>query len=431
MNLRSLLVLVTWASFACVLAADIFAQTNFKQLNADTGWIVHNNELLWTSDGGRDWENIAPPQLSGDKTIAAVFFLDTSRGWVVIAQYDNDQDNSHFWLCSTNDGGKDWATNPILIPEVDNLPQRPILTGNAYMYFWDSLHGLLALDGGGFARTSDGGQTWRETASPTFGPLTFTTPTDGWVLGNSARAAVEHGLFVTHDGAKSWQKVNLPGPNVGEANARYSLPTFVDKQHGFLMIEYPGPGIASVALLSSTDCGRTWKQDYVLRSDPNAAFAVVNSQWRVVKLIKHRLSLTSPAASAASGGAAISPAITHLSSVTFVDAIQGWAFASGQLLSTSDSGKSWTNITQSQMRIVAPKTRHQDGSPGGWPTRRPLGFNGGGPGYPLHPRSIGCPVQAPLGAGFLRVIAHAPHCRLLTVVQTVHTPLPQHDEKNR
>src|SRR6202795_3021753 len=59
-----------------------------KQVTADTGWVATNRDLFWTTSNGGEWKNITPPQLADGQEISAVFFLDTSRGWLVVSRGD-------------------------------------------------------------------------------------------------------------------------------------------------------------------------------------------------------------------------------------------------------------------------------------------------------------------------------------------------------
>jgi hypothetical protein len=359
-----------WGLITCTLVASILTATSFaqrtelvKQLTADTGWISNGHDLFWTTNGGSEWKNIAPPQLAADKEISAVFFLDTSRGWAVLSNWRSDRGTAAFSLASTDDAGTNWSWHPISLPGWENLPeglQLNISQEDVAVYFWDALHGIVAL-GGDLALTANGGKTWHKTNGPGFGPLLFTTRNDGWVRGESARLDYHGKLFVTHDGSKSWQQVVLPGPKPEQANATYGLPIFTDQEHGFLTIQYSGPGIQSVALFSSTDAGRTWKKDNVLSSDSHTTYTPVNSEWRAVTLANHKVSIGLPlTTSLPSSGGAVDEAITNVYHSSFVDSSHGWVLAgtSGgtvQIFSTSDSGATWTNITPSPMKLAPSK----------------------------------------------------------------------------
>jgi len=369
-----------WGLLTCIVAISTLTASSFaqriewaKQLTVDTGWVATRRDLFWTTSDGREWKNITPPQRARDKQISAVFFLDASRGWVVLSRdADDDQVPVRFWLVSTDDGGANWSSRPIVPRDWVNLSEGVHLNispEGAYVYFWDAAEGILNLPGAASLLTSDGGKTWRETMGEA-DPVVFASRNDGWELDDGARSPRSGSLFVTHDGSRSWQQVILPGPKPGEANSTYSLPIFTDKDHGFLTVEYSGAEIHTVALFSSTNGGHTWKQDKVLPFDPHAAFTAVNSEWKALRFADNRLSLGVPSAtSSPSGGGAVDAEINGVKSLNFVDSLHGWALAWAgsrcdsrivgciQLLSTPDSGATWANITPAPIkgRIVGAK----------------------------------------------------------------------------
>jgi photosystem II stability/assembly factor-like uncharacterized protein len=354
----------------CVLglsAASLAQAIEWMELmDVDTGWVATNHHLFRTLNGGRNWKNVTPLQRARDKQISGVFFLDASRGWIVLSSDDNDADTTYFWLASTMDAGTTWTVRHIDIPEWYMPPQPAILDDSTLaIHFWDERRGLIGVSGGGLALTLDAGKTWRLVSTPGLGQLLFATRNDGWLLGSSAKYEFNGELFVTHDGAQSWQHVLLRGPT-SEANATYGIPIFTDKDHAFVTVNYSGPKIQSTALFSSTDGGHTWKKDYVLPSDPHSRFTAVDAQWRIVKLDQHRLIVDQPAGTFPSSAAGkVDPEIVSLDKVIFIDKLHGWVLGTtsrcdsrisgcAQLLSTADSGATWTNISPSNQRIRRP-----------------------------------------------------------------------------
>jgi photosystem II stability/assembly factor-like uncharacterized protein len=97
--------------FLCAIAsADI---QDMKLLTPNIGWVVTENNLYWTIDAGNTWKNITPPSASFEN-IAAVFFLNTSQGWVLCC--DTSGKHKRFNIASTNDGGVHWSISPVLMP---------------------------------------------------------------------------------------------------------------------------------------------------------------------------------------------------------------------------------------------------------------------------------------------------------------------------
>src|SRR5690349_6109620 len=52
------------------------------------GWVLMPGRLYWTTDGGGQWSDITPKSPCPSEAIVAVFFLDTSNGWVLLSGWD-------------------------------------------------------------------------------------------------------------------------------------------------------------------------------------------------------------------------------------------------------------------------------------------------------------------------------------------------------
>jgi photosystem II stability/assembly factor-like uncharacterized protein len=281
----------------------------------------------------------------------------------VMFSYDEDVNTNHFFVASTNDAGVTWSYRRVRTPAVDQAG----LSENVSLQFTDAQHGVMNIGiavGSGpgvypavFVSTSDGGKSWKDLGGTGAGAgdMLFTTPTDGW-MGSSSPA---DGFHVTRDGGRTWQEITLPRPAKvapHQANVTYRLPIFLDKNHGFLTVEYSGSTIQAVGLFSTLDGGRKWKLDKVVSvseaSNKNALFTVVNSEWRTLGFASRELALSSLRSSSASS-ASVDANLAYLYSASFLDDLHGWALMGvhgdgpDQILSTSDAGASWTIITPS------------------------------------------------------------------------------------
>ena len=192
-------------------------------------------------------------------------------------------------------------------------------------------------------RTVDGGHTWTqlESALPMAEHFHFVTSKVGWMAGGP-----EHDLYVTHDAASSWQKVESL-PDMGD-----DLPVFESERRGLLPV--------GNILLATEDGGKTWKQDWVLTGVPDydsltIADSVViaahsklqrepqneNKYILITKLSLYTLGsdriITSNTANISSVGVA--------KQLSFVNRNQGWVNLSGRLFATRDAGRSWLDIT--------------------------------------------------------------------------------------
>ena len=86
-------------------------------------------------------------------------------------------------------------------------------------------------------------------------------------------------LYVTRDGAHSWERVSVqvpqelyanlpPRPVPSEYFPVYDLPTFVDPSHGYLSVTYSSGSIedSAMVLFVTDDGGHTWKPDRFLEN---------------------------------------------------------------------------------------------------------------------------------------------------------------------
>jgi photosystem II stability/assembly factor-like uncharacterized protein len=375
------------------LASAARAQS-MKLLEPNVGWLAAaRNRVLWTTNGGLDWKNITPPA-PRDAVISAIFFLDASRGWVLFAHGEPDVPGGlDFDLASTDSAGASWTVEPLRMP--DRL-SGSLIGGGASLAFADPKHGWLGLHGGltpisqGYGSvlaTSDGGKSWEYTPgtpSSVAGPVVMVTPQFGWLVGGQANGD----LYVTRDGAKTWQRVVLESPQRTEqmkqydkkleqfqrsfgrdlppstavaarkrmqepqdhTYAAYDLPTFKDLTHGSICVTYPGV----VVLFETDDGGVTWQPGRVLTGlqqhemGARVVSAVADSTWftgRVPKNGMPQLRKLGPGASA-TDNTMPAPETSGVSEMSFATPRQGWVLTfDGKLLSTNDGGASWTDIT--------------------------------------------------------------------------------------
>ncbi len=114
------------------------------------------------------------------------------------------------------------------------------------IHFDSALRGLAVDDCAKVVETVDGGLTWRRVWDGPFDGANmrdsyFADFQTGWVVGQGGS------LFVTRDGANTWQRIYVPTQS--ELTAVY----FADKNNGWL------GGLGS-ALLSTSDGGTTWER---------------------------------------------------------------------------------------------------------------------------------------------------------------------------
>ncbi len=370
----------------CILAltfgfASVAQARSMELLAPNVGWIVPDeHKILWTNDGGASWRDITPTAAK-EGAISGVFFLGTSRGWAMIEHGEPDVPGGlRFDLASTDNTGDSWSMRPLTVPE-RKYQGSDILYGES-LAFVDSAHGWLALGNGLNAGhqgmgvllvTEDGGETWKLAGDGApqedepIGPILMLSPQQGWMVGGGANEL----LLSTHDGGRTWQTIQLapskPTEQMLEHQARlesfersfhpsdrrspryrsdasYNLPTFKDREHGYVSVTYPGLTV----LFATDNGGATWKPDRVLEGPPAGPSTVVDSTWiaaRVPRRGSPRITKIAPGESAPPISPS-SPENRPAMAVSFATVSEGWVLTDDhKLLSTSNGGASWTDIT--------------------------------------------------------------------------------------
>jgi photosystem II stability/assembly factor-like uncharacterized protein len=375
------------AALACATSSVAHAGVSSMHLVApNVGWAMAGDEhwsaekLLWTNDGGAQWRDITPKliEVHGQEEISSVFFLDAQRGWVLICcGYTDSKDPNlaiEYDLAKTTDAGATWSIARVNIPPDANYYNAGDANGGT-IEFTDSLHGWLTLTscgghscGGPLLATSDGGRTWRATKGGGGEPLLLVTPTFGWSveIPNPWVGDEEGSLSVTRDGAKSWQQVSVPFPEemISASDARQltrtpfynDLPAFNDSEHGFLPVTYlakKADGNSAIVLFETTDAGRTWNPIRALTKlyipGQEASYTVEFAGSTLIAATSSRDDKRVILSKVGPEGRTDADISAHVGGsppgLSYATPKQGWmAAASGDLLSTSDGGASWTKL---------------------------------------------------------------------------------------
>jgi photosystem II stability/assembly factor-like uncharacterized protein len=189
--------------------------------NADCGWVVGEESVLYTSDGGENW--VEQKHLTG-VGLFAVDFADTFRGWAV---------GDLGTILHTSDGGAHWRS------QKSGTPQHL-----ASVDFVDQLNGWVCGNSGCILYTTDGGINWIQKNLYVFTNLTkvfFLDSGDGWIMGYDGT------ILKTSDLGINWVKRLTVGDKMGGivfANTSTGWAT------GFNQI------------LKTTDGGQNWYTQY-------------------------------------------------------------------------------------------------------------------------------------------------------------------------
>lgn len=206
-------------------------------------------KLVRTGDGGATWESL--PVLDGVAAPVSLERLDELVGWVLT----NNQ------IFGTRDGGVTWTTAENPCNEEQPRDSKVLPT---QMSFVDAQVGWIGcflpigagMSAGALYRTGDGGATWQLVAITPEGStalpsgvgilptgvvdVDFLNERNGWF----ACGCPYSGVWQTQDGGSNWDRVDLGSSGVGHV-------LFVDEAHGWAW----GLG----ALSKTTDGGAHWQ----------------------------------------------------------------------------------------------------------------------------------------------------------------------------
>lgn len=193
-------------------------------INANTGWLVHLNGIIYkTSDGGESW---AYMDSVFQGSFRSVYFLNENTGWVGSL-------NTNFILFKTTNGGID-------LTPVSNIPDpKPKGICGLHGIGNDFIYGCGTYqDSATFIKSTDGGNTWITERLTQY----TTSITDSYFFNKDTGIAVgglgsftsrRSTMLYTTDGGFNWT-VNYLGSRNGEWGWKIS---FTDDQNGFVSLE--------------------------------------------------------------------------------------------------------------------------------------------------------------------------------------------------
>lgn len=201
-----------------------FGVLNFRGCyfeNVGDGWVVGDEKVLYTSDGGANWTEQA--QVVGLR-LYAIDFVDPYRGWTV-------GDNGT--VLHTTDRGTNWN------PQASGTSVR-LRSAD----FVDQLNGWACGDDGWAIYTTDAGANWTRrtlSTSTSLNNVFFLDGVHGWMVGYDGNT------FQTSDLGSNWVSHPTPGYYM------YGIG-FADTLTGWASGYYE--------VLKSTDGGQSWFSQY-------------------------------------------------------------------------------------------------------------------------------------------------------------------------
>jgi photosystem II stability/assembly factor-like uncharacterized protein len=332
-------------------------------LDSRNGWAIGSENfsdcrILHTGDGGRRWQDVTPPMaappqpLSPDECVAADF-KDVDAAWIInLGDYST-------W--HTSDGGQSWVSSA--------LPHDRYFDPQ-YLQFADRQHGWFLsrhdVEGNadwGLYQTNDGGANWQVIANlgleADYTGLAFFDAQTGWLTASYQGGPA---ILMTQDSGLSWNEVT-PSPDAPNAidvpNCAFFHPVILSEESVALpalclIQDASNPEKTSTAafLLKTSDSGQSWTAFLVAMGNwswdrfgaPQLQMLNSDLGWMTLFNIDH----TGDEMFQTSDGGLdwtnfrSAPAPTSYQ-FDFVDARIGWA-ASGSLMRTDDSGRSWSSV---------------------------------------------------------------------------------------
>jgi photosystem II stability/assembly factor-like uncharacterized protein len=203
---------LTWST----IASEAFATLDF--VDASDGWGA--SPLRHTTDGGRTWTDspAQPCPASLDMRPVGVSFVDAKRGWVACLGDSVGTQANQQEVVGTTDGGKTWtvlASAWVTNPDVGSIPRAGFPSGIAMRANGSGLIWMPITAVDGTWRTADGGRTWIDVRiganQGDYGALAASLVDDRtWliVLENGGGQGLQ--IVRTTDGGASWAQVATP-----------------------------------------------------------------------------------------------------------------------------------------------------------------------------------------------------------------------------
>jgi photosystem II stability/assembly factor-like uncharacterized protein len=171
--------------------------------------------ILKTSDGGKTWQDVTPPQPGVEDQLGFTYvefgIWNESTAWVAYSGAD--------YIWSTQDGGITWQASPVIfMTTVDGMFE---VLDEDHVWFLQFLEGGMQKVFTAANRSTDGGSSWELLLDPyndatiqsfTKTGLDFISPQYGWLTRDFRGVDPFVRLNISQDGGFTWESWELPPP---------------------------------------------------------------------------------------------------------------------------------------------------------------------------------------------------------------------------
>lgn len=269
-------------------AYPLLPPASMHVIDRNIGWAAGSgtNRILRTSDGGTHWDDVTPASARNGTWIT--YFLDANNAWLASSlQPGSGSTDFSVVIYRTVDGGRSWQETGTAAAQ-QGWPASVDFVDPTHGWLFMNLGSAAGSQGVAFYGTVDGGASWTKlseadtSGNPGHLPLScskgvpvFLNASTGWIPG-ACNAGGGPFLFVTRDGGRTWNAVNIAMPARGTLTCDCAIESlrFWDNKHGALVLNnaYQDPrGYPQNFLYTTTDGGRSWQLGTLL---PTNAYSV-------------------------------------------------------------------------------------------------------------------------------------------------------------
>lgn len=314
-------------------------------INSQIGFVVNDKEIIGTTDGGNTWK--VKMEISSGKRIAfknSIGYVIGDGGSIYKSTYFGggwNKVNTSFTdnlnaislihqdtvlvtgknkLYVSNDGGQSWVARNVT--GANNIEDS---------YFTSAKVGLVGCSDGTILKTVDGGLNWKVTSSVSYIPANIFRIY--FVNKNVGFASRGHGdILKTTDGGETWKVI----PNTTDAIYSYY---FLDQQNGYIAGRY---GV----IFKTSNGGSTW--DWAGFQNGRYDGTSINSLYFFDQTTGFAVGVSGRIMKTMDGGQNwkdYSPTYGNVKQLDFVTDQVGYGLVGNTFYKTSDSGKTWINMS--------------------------------------------------------------------------------------